>query len=165
MKIININGPINSGKSTVSKILVNLLPKAVFIEVDELLPDEEQQLLKLDFKAGIAERLKRLKIEIQKYISANHHDYVIFAYPMNNKNYNLWKTMVGDNPFICITLSPSLEKCLSNRGNRELNSFEINRIKEMHQQKYHCPASADLIIYNDNQSPEQTVAEILEFLK
>lgn len=41
MLILNINDPINSGKTTVSKILVNLLSKAVFIEVDELMSDEE----------------------------------------------------------------------------------------------------------------------------
>ena len=43
MLILNINGPMNSGKSTVSKILVNMLPKAIFIEVDELMSDEEQE--------------------------------------------------------------------------------------------------------------------------
>ena len=43
MLILNINGPINAGKSTVSKILLNLLPSATLIEVDDLLSDEEQE--------------------------------------------------------------------------------------------------------------------------
>ena len=47
MLILNINGPMNSGKSTVSKILVNMLPNATFIEVDELMSDEEQKKLGL----------------------------------------------------------------------------------------------------------------------
>lgn len=165
MKIININGPINSGKSTVSKRLVKLLPKAVFVEVDELLSDEEQSALGLDFKAGISERLKRLEAEVKKYIASKQYDYIIFAYPMTAKNYNLWKNMVGSNSFICITLSPSLENCLQNRGTRELTAFEISRIKEMYKQEYHCPSNADLIVYNDNQTPEQTAQEILEFFR
>lgn len=164
MKIININGPINSGKSTVSKILVNLLPKAAFIEVDELLSDKEQISLKLDFKAGIAERLKRLETEVKKHIASNNYDYIIFAYPMNVRNYNLWKNMVEDSSLVCITLSPSMENCLKNRGTRELTAFEISRIKEMYCQEYHCPPNADLIIYNDNQTPEQTAQEIYDFL-
>lgn len=164
MKIININGAINSGKSTVSKILIKLLPKAVFIEVDELLPDEEQSALGLDFKAGIAERLKRLDIEVKKHIASKQYDYIIFAYPMTAKSYSLWKKMAGNTPFICITLSPSLENCLRNRGTRELTVFEISRIKEMYRQEYHCPSNADLIVYNDSQTPEQTAQEIFAFL-
>lgn len=164
MKIVNINGPINSGKSTVSKILVKLLPKAGFVEVDELLSDYEQDTLGLDFKAGIAERLKRLDVEIQKQIASKQYDYIIFAYPMTARNYSLWKKMVGNNSLICITLSPSLENCLQNRGTRELKAFEISRIKEMYKQEYHCPSNTDLIVYNDNQKPEQTAQEILEFL-
>lgn len=124
MKIININGSINSGKSTVSKILVKLLPKAVFIEVDELLPDDEQSALGLDFKAGITERLKRLDTEVKKHIASKQYDYIIFAYPMTTKNYSLWKKMVVNNTLVCITLSPSLENCLKNRGARELTTFE-----------------------------------------
>ena len=43
MRIININGPINSGKTTVSKLLQEKLPDCLFVEVDELLSDEEQK--------------------------------------------------------------------------------------------------------------------------
>lgn len=164
MKIVNINGPINSGKSTISKILVKLLPSAVFIEVDELLPDDEQSALGLDFKAGIAERLKRLDAEVKKHIASKQYDYIIFAYPMNARNYSLWKNMVENNSLVCITLSPSLEKCLQNRGTRDPTAFEVNRIKEMYRQEYHCPSKADLIVYNDNQTPEQTAQEIFDFL-
>ena len=45
MLILNINGPINSGKSTVSKILVQQLKSARFIEVDDLLSDEVRHVL------------------------------------------------------------------------------------------------------------------------
>ena len=60
MLILNINGPMNSGKTTVSKILVNIRPKATFVEVDELMSDEEQEKLGLSLKEGWAERKKRL---------------------------------------------------------------------------------------------------------
>lgn len=44
MKIVNIGGAINSGKSTVAGILTEKLKNAVFIEVDDLLSDEEAAL-------------------------------------------------------------------------------------------------------------------------
>ena len=40
MQIININGPINAGKSTISKLLTQKLSNAIFIEVDDLLSDQ-----------------------------------------------------------------------------------------------------------------------------
>lgn len=43
MLILNINGPINAGKTTVSKILVNMLSRATFIEVDDLMSEAEQE--------------------------------------------------------------------------------------------------------------------------
>ena len=42
MLILNINGPINSGKTTVSKILSEQLENTLFIEVDDLLGDDEE---------------------------------------------------------------------------------------------------------------------------
>lgn len=61
MLILNINGPINSGKSTVSKILVQQLKSACFIEVDDLLLDGERHLLGLNREEGWRERIRRLQ--------------------------------------------------------------------------------------------------------
>lgn len=57
MLIININGAINSGKSTVSKILAQHLKSSRFVEVDDLLSDEEQSVLGLNRKEGWQERI------------------------------------------------------------------------------------------------------------
>ena len=65
MLILNINGPINAGKTTVSKILVDLLPNATFIEVDDLLSDEEQKTLGLSIQEGWYERRNRLNKKLQ----------------------------------------------------------------------------------------------------
>lgn len=48
MRIININGPINSGKTTISKLLKEKLLFCLFIEVDELLSDDEQKKIAID---------------------------------------------------------------------------------------------------------------------
>ena len=70
MKIININGPINAGKTTICKLLQEKLSQSLFIEVDDLLLDDEQENLKLTREQGWAERLKRLNqiiLEEKKY--------------------------------------------------------------------------------------------------
>ena len=71
MLILNINGPMNSGKSTVSKILVKLLENAAFIEVDELMSDEEQEKMGEDAKNRVLElySLESVSDSIQPFLS------------------------------------------------------------------------------------------------
>ena len=163
--IININGPINSGKTTVSEILKQKLTNSFFIEVDDLLSDEEQQKLGLNLHQGWTERLNRLD-SIIKSTEVKKYKYIIFAYPMNEANYQRWKKYENAKTlFLNITLAPSLNVCLKNRGKRELDDWEINRIKQMYSENYHNPQNSDLIICNDNQTPEETTAEIIKFLR
>lgn len=166
MLILNINGPINSGKTTVSRILEKLLSDSLFIEVDDLLTDEEQDRLGLSMEDGWKERVERLeKIILQKKTDKTCR-VLIFAYPIVRKNYDRWKGYEDERTrFFNITLSPSLEKCLTNRGTRELTEWELSRIRQMYQEHYHDPDFSDLIIDNGNQTPRQTVQTILDFLE
>ena len=162
MLILNINGPINSGKTTVSKILVNLLPNATFIEVDELMSDEEEAKLGLSIQDGWAERQKRLNETLLALKQSRQYETVIFAYPISENSYKTWSSMADENTrFINITLAPSLEECLKNRGERELDDWERNRIKEMYEEGYQNRPYSDFIINNDNQTPKET-AEVIK---
>lgn len=166
MMLVNINGPINAGKSTVSKLLAENLPSSVFIEVDELLSDEEQDALSLDFMGGIMERLKRLDKILKRQVDEKSHNYVIFAYPIGGDNYERWKSVADEKTsLVCITLAPDMDVCLTNRGGRTLTDWEKNRIREMYAEGYHCPPETDLIINNGNQSPEETARGIKNFLE
>ena len=165
MKIININGPMNAGKTTISKLLVSELKVALFIEVDDLLSDEEQKVLGLSREEGWRERIKRLNTILSQEKEKAQYEYIIFAYPMTEKLYWQWKSLENtETAFINITLAPQLEICLQNRGDRELNDKEKDRIKEMYQQGYHNSVLADLIIDNSAQSPNDTLQQILAFL-
>ena len=165
MKVININGPINSGKSTVSKILVKKLNNAVFVEVDDLLSDEEQENLGLTMEEGWSERTRRLNELVNEYKKNKNYDEVVFAYPISENLYKEWKAFEDKTTsFVNITLAPKLEVCLTNRGQRELEEWEINRIKQMYEEGYHNRDFADLIIDNSNKTPDETADEILTFL-
>ena len=166
MLILNINGPMNSGKSTVSKILVNLLPNATFIEVDELMSDEEQKKLGLTLQQGWRERHKRLNAKLQELKQSREFKTVIFAYPIADNTYQDWKTMEDKQTrFMNITLAPSLEECLKNRGTRELDDWERNRIREMYEEGYQNRSYSDFIINNDNQTPQKTAQIIKGFIE
>ena len=166
MLILNINGPINAGKTTVSKLLDESLSDSLFIEVDDLLTDEEEDRLGLSMEAGWKERVDRLeKIILQKKADKTCR-VLIFAYPIVRKNFERWKSYEdGQTRFFNITLSPSLEKCLTNRGTRELTEWEHSRIRQMYAEHYQDPEFSDLIIDNGEQTPRQTVQVILDFLE
>ena len=88
MKIININGPINAVKSTISKLLAENLVNSKFIEVDDLLSDQEQEYLGLTREQGWAERTNRLDKIVRKSKQIKQFDYIIFAYPITQNLYN-----------------------------------------------------------------------------
>jgi len=165
MLILNINGPINVGKSTVCKILVNLLKKSVFIEVDDLLSDEEQETLGLSLKEGWAERLNRLNKQLSDLKQSKEYETIIFAYPITEKMYQSWKAFEDEQTkFLNITLAPSLEECLKNRGTRELTERETNRIHQMYDEGYHNRPYTDFIINNEHQTPTETAEVIRGFI-
>ena len=166
MLILNINGPINAGKTTVSKLLAKRLSEALFVEVDDLLSDGEEERLGLSVEDGWKERIDRLeKVVFQKKADETCR-VLIFAYPITREYYDRWKGYEdGRTRFVSITLSPSLEKCLTNRGTRELTAWERDRIRRMYAEHYHDPDFSDLIVHNDDQTPEQTAQVVLDFLK
>ncbi|MBQ8256224.1 MAG: shikimate kinase [Alphaproteobacteria bacterium] len=165
MLILNINGPINSGKSTVSKLLVQILSRAIFIEVDDLLSDDEEKKLGLTMQAGWGERLNRLDRIIADQKNQRQYETIIFAYPMTENLYRRWSAHIDKNTrFIAVTLAPSLENCLTNRGTRILTDWEIGRIREMYNENYHRPVNSDLIINNDGQTPHQTAKQIADYV-
>ena len=165
MLILNINGPINSGKSTASKLLVQILSRAIFIEVDDLLSDDEEKKLGLTMQAGWGERLNRLDRIIADQKNQRQYETIIFAYPMTENLYRRWSAHIDKNTrFIAVTLAPSLENCLTNRGTRILTDWEIGRIREMYNENYHRPVNSDLIINNDGQTPHQTAKQIADYV-
>ena len=162
--IINIGGAINAGKSTVGKLLEKMLPDSVFIEVDDLLSDEEEKDFP-SFEERILERLNRLYRLLAKYLQSHAPHYIIFAYPMGDKGYRAIKETAGDNAnFVIITLNPPLAVCLSDRGTRKLSAWEQKRIGEMYRDGMNAYKHSDLIIDNGGETPEQTAGKIADYI-
>ena len=165
MILLNINGPINAGKTTVSKLLAEMLPDSLFIEVDSLLSEEEANRLGLSMSDAWQESVNRLERLILQEKKSQRHRIVFFAYPIGREYYDRWKSYEDENTrFVNITLSPSKEECLR-RGGEDMSEWEHNRILQMFEEGCHAPEFSDLLIHNDNQTPEKTAQAVLDFLK
>jgi len=158
--IIFLNGSINSGKSTIAKLLVKELPKTALVEIDafhemiEWMPIDEAVPLNLENALAV----------IRNFIARDLN--VIVPYPLSQKNYDYFVASLKDLDIEThvFTLAPKLEKTLTNRGTRELTDWERKRIQHHYDIGIHKPNFGE-IIDNTNQTPEETTKIILEKIK
>ena len=158
--IIILNGSINSGKTTVAKILWKKIPDTAFIEVDKLREFIDWMDGDKAFPLSIENAILIMKNFVEKGLN------VIFTYPLSEKDYkyiikelNAVKTKIH-----IFTFSPDLNKTLTNRGTRELTDWEINRIKYHYDIGINKP-SFGKIIDNTNQTSEETANEVMAYIK
>lgn len=157
--ILFLNGSINAGKSTVAKVLAQILPNTVVVEPDDF--DKEESDLPLDqrFQQNLEDALAVVKAEVRAGKSC------IVPYPLSQKSYEFAVATVKDveqKIFAC-TLNPGLVDASRNRGTRELTDWERERIKHHHAIGIHQPAFG-FIVDNSKQTPEQTAQEIVKMI-
>ncbi|KKP79957.1 MAG: hypothetical protein UR80_C0043G0005 [Parcubacteria group bacterium GW2011_GWB1_35_5] len=154
--IIFLNGSINAGKSTVAKILAKKLSNTAVVEIDSLremidwMPIDQAISINLENAVSVIKNFtkKGLNVVVPYPLSQNNYDYVVSELKdINIKTY-------------FFTLAPKLDKILTNRGDRELNNKERERIKHHYDIGIQNP-SFGIIIDNTDQSPEETADYIL----
>ena len=157
--IIFINGSINSGKSTVAKLLSKELPKSALLEIDVL----HEMIEWMPIDQAVPFNLENASSLIKNFVHRGID--VIVPYPLSEKNYAYFQANLESLaiPIFVFTLAPSLEKALMNRGNRELTEWETERIKHHYNIGIHKPTFGE-IIDNSDQTPEETVRDILSKL-
>jgi adenylate kinase family enzyme len=153
--IIFINGSINSGKSTVSKLLSKKIGNCAVLEIDELRNFIEWMPLEQSIPLNWENAFLLIRNFVKNKIN------VIIPYPISQKNYerimNSLKDLKGDIYFF--TLNPPLEIVLESRGERGLDDWERERIKYHYSIGINNPSFGE-IIDNSKQVPEETVGEI-----
>ena len=121
LSVIQINGPINSGKSTVGRALAIMLPDAKFIDGDDhdataTLPGPEK------WAVAIA--------RIECHIETADCRYLVVAYPINHGEFKrlLAACQRRSAQFVVVTLNPPLETALSDRGSRKLTPWKRSEL-------------------------------------
>lgn len=158
--IIFISGSINSGKSTVAKLLADKLGNTALLEVDCLRSFIQWLPLEQAIPINLENAVALIKIFVGKGLN------VVMPYPLSHDNYGyLLNNLKEVNDQIKVfTLSPRLEIALTNRGSRELSDFEKDRIKYHYTIGIQNPEFG-VIIDNSSETPEETVEQILRKLK
>ena len=158
--IIFLNGSINSGKSTVSKLLVEAMPKTALVEIDTF----HEMIEWMPIDEAVPLNLENALTVIRNFIAKDLN--VIVPYPLSRKNYDFFVAGLKDLDIEnhVFTLAPKLEKTLTNRGNRELTDWERQRIQHHYDIGIHKPTFGE-IIDNTDQIPEETLRIILNKIK
>ncbi len=149
--IIFISGSINSGKSTVAKILAQKIKKCALIEGDSLremiswVPIEQAIPISLENAVGIIKNFH------------NRGIITLMVYPLSKINYEYMVDSLKeiDTNKLFFTLSPDIDVVLNNRGNRELKEYEKERIKYHYDVGINNPDFGE-IINNSKQTAEET---------
>lgn len=155
--IIFLSGSINSGKSTVAKLLLEKLSNTALLEIDAL----REMINWMPIDQAIPINLENAISVIRNF--TNHNLHVIIPYPLSQKNYDyvIDKLKNLATEIHVFTLAPKLEKAPTNRGGRELEESEKDRIKYHYEIGIHNPKFGE-VIDNSSQDPKETVQIILE---
>lgn len=157
--ILFLNGPINAGKTTVGRELTARLERAAHVEVDDLhgfltdVPLAEAVPISLENAVSVTENLAERGFD------------VVVTYPLSEADFEYLATHLShlETEIYAVTLSPPLAVARSDRGDRELDDWERERITELYERGVHRP-DFGVRIDNADQSPEETVAEIRRLL-
>jgi len=158
--IIFINGSINAGKSTVAKLLAKNLENTALVEIDVLRDMIGWMLIDQAIPINLENAISVIKNFVKRELN------VIVPYPLSQKNYEYVVDCLKDIDVkkYFFTLAPCLEKAVTNRGTRELDDWERERIAHHYNIGIPNPSFGE-IIDNSDQTPEETVKLILTKIK
>jgi len=153
--VIYLNGSINSGKTTVAKLLVRRIPQTIHIEVDDLRHFAECLSLEDAIPFCVEDAITLTRRWVERGFN------VVVSWPISEPHHRRFvRSLDGTGvPVYTFTLSPPLAVALRDRGGRQLTERERSRIAQLYETGIHTP-SFGMVIDNSDQSPEETVEEI-----
>jgi Adenylate kinase and related kinases len=157
--VVLVNGPINSGKSTLGFALSRRLPEACFVDGDDHdAPDD----------APLSVRIDAALRRIEARIAGAEGQFLVVAYPLRQEDFERIRVACEGQGarLIVITLAPPLAAALADRGGRRLDPDERERIVEMYREGYHARPFSNLVLdtarLDPDQAADEAVAAILE---
>lgn len=157
--ILLMNGSINAGKTTVSKQIVQMLPRTAHVEVDDLHDFVEWMPLEEAIPLNMANTVAVTR----NFVAFGLNVVISSPMPQDSYDYLMQELAPLGVPIHAVTLSSSLAVTLTNRGTRELTEKELRRIPELYAEGIPNPPFG-MIIDNTHQTPEETARQILASL-
>jgi len=157
--IIFINGSINSGKTTVAKILAKKISNTANVEIDSL----HNFIDWLEIDKAVPINLENGALIINNFVKHGYN--VVVPYPLSQKNYeymNRELSAFADQLYF-FTLAPDIKKAQTSNRDRKITPWEHDRIQHHYNIGIASP-SFGKIIDNTSQTPEETADEILSYL-
>lgn len=155
--LIFISGSINSGKTTTSRALAERLG-AVCVDVDDLSDTIPDFNLATDL-----DKLMDLAIKVINE-ALLHERSVVANYVVRQKDFDRFESEINTKNQYVITLAPRLEVAQSQRGNRALSEWEVERIKHHYDRGIASP-NFGIIIDNSDMTIAETVDKIAEIIE
>lgn len=157
--VIFINGSINSGKSTLAKILVQKIPNTAHIEIDSL----RHFIDWMPLDQSIPLNLENAVLLIKNFVKNGLN--VVVTYPLSQKNYDFVIENLNNlnDKIYFFTLNPKLEIVVQDRGERKLDEKEKERIKYHYEIGINNPTFGK-ILDTTNHTPDQTAQEIIKLI-
>jgi predicted kinase len=155
-KLIFVSGSINSGKTTVSRLLVRSVPNSAHVHGDSL----RHFVTWMPLKDAVPLTIVNIIAVSTNLLKAGLS--VVVDYPLAKPEY---ERIVGAlerhaTSVHAFTLSPRLEVAQSVRGDRTLTEWEVSRIEQHFAMGLNNPGCG-VVIDNSDQTPEETVDYIL----
>ena len=153
--LIYINGSINSGKSTVGRLLAANLPRTVHVEIDDLRHFADC----LSLSDVIPYCVEDSVMLTRNWLARGFN--VVVTWPISLREYAVFERVAADArvSIHAFTLRPPVEVAVSDRGGRQLSPRERNRIREQYRSS-HIDPGIGIVIDNGNQTPEETLEVI-----
>lgn len=155
-----LNGNMNSGKTTIGKLLEQKIANSIFIDVDYIAEDYSVYENALTFPEYAELRFNKML----NYIRDIKDDrFYIFGYLFFEYRYKKLVDLLGKN-FLFVTLSPSLDFLLQDKEDRKLKDIEKTKIKYFHELGIHNFPHHGITLDNSAETPQQTADKIARLL-
>jgi cytidylate kinase len=155
---ILVSGPINAGKTTVSRLLARRLPRTAHVEGDALRHFASWMTLHESLPVTLA----NLADVSRNYLRADVH--VVVDYPLSALQHAALVAALEPEASAVhsFVLAPPLHVALRDRG-RPLDDWERARIRELYEERAHEPGFG-ISLDTGELTAEQTVEEIVAHL-
>ncbi|MCA9332170.1 ATP/GTP-binding protein [Candidatus Saccharibacteria bacterium] len=155
--LIFISGSINSGKTTTCNALAKRLG-AKAVNVDDL----NDQIPNFNLATDLDKSMDVAIATINRHLDKGHN--VVANYVLRKKDFDRFENEIHTKEQYIITLAPQLSVATSQRGDRVLSDWEVQRVHHHYKTGIASPEFGH-IIDNSTLTVNQTVDRILEIIK